>query len=523
MKRKRILCLVLVLLMLESIFTGCAKQQKALPEVETSEGYTSLSDLDNKKIGVVTGTMTAVLVPKLVPNAQYVEFNSTADVKMALDTGKVDAFPTDESIYIAMLWEGEEVDRIDEAIAPSDYGFLFGKGKNLTLQEEVNTYIADIREDGRFQALQEKWFNNQEPEEFASYEDLTGERGTLKVGICSATKPFTYVKNGFYAGYDIDMIVGFCAEYGYKVVFEDTLFASILAGVSSGIYDIGASGFTITEERRESVDFSDIYHTEDLVFLVKADSSTAAGEKTMKDWIASVMSGFEKTFIREQRWKLIVEGIATTLLISVLAVVGGTLLGFGLYMLVRSSEPRISVLAKGIAKIYCAIIAGTPTLVILMILFYIVFASGDVGGVTVAIIGFILTFGAYVYDNLSLTVSGVDKGQLEAAYALGYSRNHAFFRVVLPQAMAMFLPGYTGEIITLIKATSVVGYIAVNDLTKVGDIIRGNTYEAFFPLISVALIYFAITRIMASLLGTVRKKTDPKRRKNKDILKGVVR
>ena len=144
-------------------------------------------------------------------------------------------------------------------------------------------------------------------------------------------------------------------------------------------------------------------------------------------------------------------------------------------------------------------------------------------GIVVAIVGFILTFGSFVYDNLDLTVSGVDNGQKEAAYALGYSRNRTFFRIILPQAMKMFVPSYSGEIVNLIKATSVVGYIAVNDLTKMGDIIRGNTYEAFFPLIAVAVIYFAITWIIAGFLGILRKKTEPKRRKNKNILKGVVR
>ena len=158
-----------------------------------------------------------------------------------------------------------------------------------------------------------------------------------------------------------------------------------------------------------------------------------------------------------------------------------------------------------------------------MLLFYVVFTSPDMSGIIVAIVGFILTFGSFVYDNLDLTVSGVDNGQREAAYALGYSRNGTFFRIILPQAMKMFVPSYSGEIVNLIKATSVVGYIAVNDLTKMGDIIRGNTYEAFFPLIAIAAIYFALTWIIAGLLGILKKKTEPKRRKNKNILKGVVR
>jgi polar amino acid transport system substrate-binding protein len=237
----------------------------------------------------------------------------------------------------------------------------------------------------------------------------------------------------------------------------------------------------------------------------------------------SIKESFEKTFVREQRWKLIIEGIGTTMIISIFSVLGGTLLGFALYMAARSKYKWLSKFAKAVAKVYSTIIAGTPTLVVLMLLFYVVFTSPDMSGIIVAIVGFILTFGSFVYDNLALTVSGVDNGQLEAAYALGYSRNRTFFRIVLPQAMKMFVPAYSGEIVNLIKATSVVGYIAVNDLTKMGDIIRGNTYEAFFPLIAVAVIYFAITWIIAGLLGILRKKTEPKRRKNKNILKGVVR
>ena len=212
-----------------------------------------------------------------------------------------------------------------------------------------------------------------------------------------------------------------------------------------------------------------------------------------------------------------------TLIISVFAVLGGTALGFGLYLLARSSKQAISKTTKMFAKVYSKIIAGTPTLVILMILFYVVFGKTNLSGVVVAIIGFILTFASFVYGQLELTVEAVDYGQTEAAYALGYSRNQTFFRIVLPQAMKMFIPTYSGEIVGLIKATSVVGYIAVNDLTKMGDIIRGNTYEAFFPLIAVAVIYFIIIWIVTDLLAMVARKAEPKKRKDKNILKGVVR
>jgi len=336
------------------------------------------------------------------------------------------------------------------------------------------------------------------------------------VSIDTTRKPFVYMYEGKPVGFEIEVLYMFCKEYGYDVKISDVSFASGLAGLASEKYDLVCGGLYMTDERKESVNFSDPYMYAEVVMVTCERSD-------FENLIASVKESFDKTFIREQRWKLIVEGIYTTLLISFFSVVGGTLLGFGLYMLARNKTQWISKIAKGIAKVYSTIIAGTPTLVVLMLLFYVVFTSPDMNGVVVAIVGFILTFGSFVYENLELTVSGVDNGQKEAAYALGYSRNKTFFRIILPQAMRMFVPSYSGEIISLVKATSVVGYIAVNDLTKMGDIIRSNTYEAFFPLIATAVIYFILTWIVASLLKIIKFKFEPKRRTEKTILKGVKR
>ena len=237
---------------------------------------------------------------------------------------------------------------------------------------------------------------------------------------------------------------------------------------------------------------------------------------------AGISESFEKTFIREDRWKLIVEGIGITMLISICAIMAGSALGFGLYMLSRSDVKLLQGLAKGIAKVYSRIVAGTPIVVILMILFYVIFGNiRDMSGIVVAILGFTLTFGAFVYDHMTVSVSSVDRGQTEAAYALGYTKNKTFFRIVFPQAMTVFLPSYCGQAVELIKATAVVGYVAVNDLTKMGDIIRSNTYEAFFPLIATAVIYFLLTWALAALLGLVKRHFEPKRRTKEDILKGV--
>ena len=122
---------------------------------------------------------------------------------------------------------------------------------------------------------------------------------------------------------------------------------------------------------------------------------------------------------------------------------------------------------------------------------------------------------------MKIGVGAIDRGQYEAAYALGHSNIQTFYRIILPQAIPHVLPAYQGEIIGLLKATAVVGYIAVQDLTKMGDIVRSRTYEAFFPLIAVTIIYFILESLFTFVINRIRFVCDPKNRKPEQILKGV--
>ena len=508
---------VILTVLLLTCLSGCGTVEIS----DESIGSTSkIQDMAEARIGVITGSLQSIMLPQMLPDAVFTEYNSNTDAAMALAAGKIDAFSVDESVYLAMKREGQNIQRIDEAIAVSEFGMLFGKGSDLKMQDNFNTFLADSKENGLLDQLEEKWFVMDEPTEIPDYDSLTGEEGTLLFAIESVQKPFSYMKNGSYTGFDVELMTLFAREYGYRLKIEDVSFGGILSGIEQGRYDIAGSGVTITEERKESMDFSDCYHVEDLVLVVKGSTSSADGVGNI---FSSFKESFEKTFIRENRWKLIVEGTVITLLISFFATLGGTALGFALYMVSRTNNDAISKITKKIAKIYSRLIAGTPALVILMILFYVILGKFDISGIMVAIIGFILIFGSFVYDHMTLTVESVDWGQTEAAYALGYSRNKTFFRIILPQAMKAFLPTYTGEVIGLIKGTAVVGYIAVTDLTKMGDIIRSNTYEALFPLLTVAVIYFVITWGVAELLGIIQKKVDSRKRKDCNILKGVAR
>ena len=482
------------------------------------DGKNTLSDFESGKIGVLTGSIYDDYAKELFPNAERLYYNMISDIMVAVDQGKVDGYLAENTYVAAAIWEGARIKVLDEIVDRTEAGYIFQKGDgSAVLRGQMNSFIRAAKENGTIENLAKKWFGSTEPSEGLDYGSLTGENGTIKVAVAPDLKPISYVKDGSLTGYEMEILLLFAREYGYKLDMSYMTFDAILPGVTTGRYDIGTGAVTITEERAQSLDFSESHLTVDVVMVVKDESYTSE-----EGFFAGIIEDFEKTFIRESRWKLIVEGIGVTMLISVCSILLGTLFGFGLYMLGRSDIKAIERTTKAVAKVYSRIIAGTPTVVVLMILFYVIFGSvKDMSGIAVAIIGFALSFGAFVYDHMTVSVGSVDRGQTEAAYALGYTKTETFFRIILPQAMSIFLPSYCGQAVEVIKATAVVGYIAVNDLTKMGDIIRSNTYEAFFPLISTAVIYFALTWLVSLLLGLVKLRFEPKRRKKEDILKGV--
>ena len=489
-----------------------AEEAAVLPEK-------TLADYEQAKIGVLTGSVYDQYAKTRFPNAKREYYSLLPDMITAVTQGKIDGYLAENTYVTAAIWEGAQVEAVGEPLDQTHAGYIFQKdGASASLREQLNAFIRTAKENGTLDALWKKWIGKTEPTEELDYDSLTGENGTIKVAVAPDLKPISYVKNGKLTGYEIELLLLFAKEYGYELDMTYMSFDAILPGVTTGKYDIGTGAVTITEERAQSLDFSESHMAVDIVMVVKAETDAVAEPGL---W-AELKADFEKTFIREDRWKLIVEGIGVTMLISLCAAAAGSLLGFGLYMLSRSEVKLLQLLAKGMASVYSRIIAGTPVVVILMILFYVIFGKvRDMSGILVAIIGFTLTFGAFVYDHMTVSVGSVDRGQTEAAYALGYTKNKTFFRIIFPQAMTIFLPSYCGQAVELIKATAVVGYVAVNDLTKMGDIIRSNTYEAFFPLIATAVIYFLLTWILASLLKIVKLRFEPKRRSKEDILKGV--
>lgn len=216
---------------------------------------------------------------------------------------------------------------------------------------------------------------------------------------------------------------------------------------------------------------------------------------------------FILNFIEDNRWKYIVDGLKITLIVTIFAVLIGVLLGF-LIAIVRTTHDKTGKLKilNAICKVYLTVIRGTPVVVQLMIIYFIIFGSVDISKVLVAIIAFGINSGAYVAEIFRSGIMSIDTGQFEAGRSLGFNYAQTMMYIIMPQAFKNVLPTLCNEFISLLKETSVSGYIALQDLTKGGDIIRSRTYDAFMPLIAVALIYLAMVMIFTKLVSLLERR-----------------
>lgn len=230
---------------------------------------------------------------------------------------------------------------------------------------------------------------------------------------------------------------------------------------------------------------------------------------------------FYLNFIKDDRWKYITSGLGNTLKITVFALIFAVIIGV-LVAIIRYSYDKnhtnkagnfiqsllqfLLAVANGICHVYLTIIRGVPVVVQLMIIYFIIFASPDVSKIFCAVVAFSLNSGAYVAEIVRGGLNSVDKGQFEAGRSLGFGYIATMWYIILPQAFKNILPALGNEAIMLLKDTSISGYVAMQDLTKGGDIIRSRTYDAFMPLIAVALIYLILVTILTLLLRRLERR-----------------
>lgn len=216
---------------------------------------------------------------------------------------------------------------------------------------------------------------------------------------------------------------------------------------------------------------------------------------------------FYNNFVAEDRWLFLLQGLGNTLLITVFAVMVGVVLGF-LIAIIRATHDKNGNLKflNLICKIYLTVIRGTPVLVQILIIYYVIFAAVDINKIIVGVIGFGLNSAAYVAEIVRSGIMSVDQGQFEAGRSLGLSYIQTMWHIIIPQAFKNVLPALGNEFITLLKETSICGYIALTDVTHGANTVRSQTYEPYMPLFGAALIYLISVSILSALISRMERR-----------------
>lgn len=603
----------------------------------------SAEDLVDKVISVQKGTTGAdyAEAKSSNPSSNVIQQSSYATVVLDLLQGKADCEVVDEAVGLSQVSEHPEDLVVLDILTDSPleyYGFIFSKS-NTELQEKFNNSLRKLTENGLVQQIIDYYERNGYTTDTPSFFDY---KGSLTVETSPDFRPFEYMYGTSYAGIDMDLMRAICNDINYRLDLRNNVFNSIILSVQQGKCDMGASGFTMTDERKEQVLFSDPYYEIHQVLVVpkgsdiwtiddlkgktisvqmgtsgadyaagvtshliqqdaytgvvldllqgKADcevvDNTVAQAQVLEnpelevrdiltdapteyygfifskdnqelcdmineslarlrengtldrivnyyvdhnyDYIPSYYDSdqyveeeddeesegfwrglwdrFYNDFIKYDRYHYIFDGLKNTLVITALALVIGMVLGAILAM-VRSIHDQTGKLkvANAISRVYITVIRGTPMMVQLLLIYYVVFATSD-QGILIASVAFGLNSAAYVAEVIRSGITAVPKGQMEACRSLGMPNRTAMSSVILPQSIRNILPALGNESISLLKETSIAGYIGIIDLTRGADIIRGQTYDALFPIIVAAIIYLAIVLVLTYLIRRMERR-----------------
>lgn len=475
------------------VLVSCESKQAIIPNK-----VHSINDLGHKKVGVQIGNTADIYASDFGGDTAKIDverYTKLADAVQALMQGKIDAVMSDDQPAKAFVLQNPSLRILEEVFVEEMYAGVVAKG-NEALLDSVNQALAQMKKDGVYDSLFNTYINRTGN---YHYTKKVTEGPKLVLSTNAQFPPYEYYENAKVVGFDIET-VNYIADYlGRTVEVQDIEFDAIINAVASGKADVGFAGFTVTEERKKSINFTTPYTLSKIVVIVRGDEAVESQE--------SFGDHLYKNFVKDSRWKFIVEGLRNTLIISFFAALLGIMIGFVIAQIRTNNEFNGHwKMLNWFAKAYLAVIRGTPMMIQLLIIYYIVFSSVNVNKILVAIVAFGVNSGAYVSEIIRSGIKGVDPGQIEAGRSLGLKFRTVLYHIVYPQAFKNSLPALTNEFISLIKETSICGYIGLTDLTRGGDIIRSMTYEAMLPLLAVAAIYFILVAGLSACVAKLEKR-----------------
>lgn len=458
----------------------------------------SENDLSGKNVSVILGSLQDLALSGR-SDIHLVRLSSPSDVLVSVQNGTSDYCLQDSATFIGANLESKGLEVYfgsDLVKGSAAFGLRYD---DSALCDELNAFLAMIKSSGLLEEIKSRWCDS---DDIASVKmpdiDLPESGIPLRVGAMS-TMPMAFLTGNGWAGLEVEILLRFSQYSGRPVEFANYEFSALPAALQSGKIDLISAFMFVTPERQKSILFSDTYFTSRTLCVGR---SSALVGKNRAHFHENVKNSFINNLIVDSRWKMLLMGLWETIVISIFAIIFGSVLGA---LVCWMGMSRVKAVKKT-ARLYVDLMRGIPILVFLMIMFYVVFASGHIAARWVAIIAFSMNFAGYVSEQFRTAIDGVDKGQKEAGLAMGFTNVSTFFNFIAPQALKNVIPVFKGEAISLIKSTSVVGYIAIQDLTKVSDIIRSRTFDAFFPLIIISIVYFILAWLFGLALDRMASK-----------------
>lgn len=518
---KRLLSICCIMLIISStlILAGCSKpftgtqnQDAQISTLEQLNGHTVYAQMG-------TTNATALVECDALNDSEILFATGNNDGLQKLITGKADGYVCDNLYAQEIIAKYSSLRVLDETLAECDFGFAFPK--NFKNKDDFNTALDKLIENGTVDELEQKWIyaENKDLSEL-TVQNWPGKSGTWKVVVDNDNQPLSYVDDeNNLKGLDCDIVLAVARELDYKVKFETKEFSSILANVAAGNYDIAAAGITITEDREDIVSFSHPYFSNSTVVLVKNIGSSGTEAETIKFTVGTALY---KVFVENDRYLTLLKGVKTTLIFVILSMTCAFLFGFLVFLWKYTGSWVANKLFKALQRF----IQFVPGMVWLYVVFYIVFTGASSNGFIAALVAFTIQFGTVVDFVLEDAVGQLNEGQREAAFAMGYSKYKALFKIYLPQAMPIFLGNIAIEMVGMIKCTALVELVAVYDIQAAADTILNESQVPFLPLFLPAVLYAAIGILVFNFIRYLANKAaehmeDPEAIKAK-ILKGRI-
>ncbi len=455
-----------------------SRVEKILKAVNKKEKY-SIDNLSKSTIAVAVGSAHEYFATKYFPDAEVIRVNSLSEVYQRVRSQGVQYGILDMPLIKDIASKHRDVDIVDKNLFTIDVGIAFAK-ENFALRDEFNRFYWSFKGSKLYDDMVSRWLVDGSGGNIPKIGSVHSDR-VIRVGVCTMAPPSVLLIDNEIQGFEIELVRHFALHIGCRLEMIDMSIGLVVPSLEAGRVDMVASGLCITEARRQRVIFSDPHQkVSSGVFQV-----TDQIDDVKQSIFSSIKDSFYNNLVRESRYEQIGKGLMVTIKISVFAILLGSVLGCWIYWCTLSRRYLVRWFGIG----YITLIQGIPVLVLLMLNFYLVFSKSAMPPIIVAVATFAFSFAANIADRLRTII------KVKTLHNLG--------QIFTPNRLSRIMPAYKSEAVSLIQSTSIVGYIAMEDVTRVSYVIRSGTFDAFFPLILTAIIYFMLSYFFSVLIDVL--------------------